>query len=149
MARRTSDHIPCKIHIGTSIPMAQIFRFENIWLEHQGFYDLVKSVWSTNISNNATRITAKFKLLRAALKKWSKSLSNLKRLIKNCNSTLKVLDSLEGQRALFVQEYNFKKILKNHILMLLKHQKEYWKISIANQLCICIQTFAMFMLGAK
>jgi hypothetical protein len=84
MARRTSDHIPCKIHIGTSIPMAQIFRFENIWLEHQGFYDLVKSVWSTNISatKSAAKITAKFKLLRAALKKWSKSLSNLKCLIK-------------------------------------------------------------------
>ena len=29
MARLTSDHIPCKIQIGTSIPKAQIFRFEN------------------------------------------------------------------------------------------------------------------------
>ena len=49
MARLTSDHIPCKIQIGTSIPKAQIFRFQNFWVEHQGFYDLVKYVWSTNI----------------------------------------------------------------------------------------------------
>ena len=80
MARLTPDHIPCKVQIGTSIPKAQIFRFQNFWVEYQGFYDLVKYVWSTNIlaTNSATRITTKFKLLRAALKKWSRSLSNLK-----------------------------------------------------------------------
>jgi hypothetical protein len=70
-------------------------------------------------------------------------------VVKYCNSTLEVLDSLEEQRPLFVHEYNFWEIPKNDILMLLKYQKEYWKISIANQLCICIQTFAMFMFGAK
>jgi len=29
LARSTSDHIPCKIQIGTNIPKAQVFRFEN------------------------------------------------------------------------------------------------------------------------
>ena len=29
MAKITSDHIPCKISIGTSIPKTSIFRFEN------------------------------------------------------------------------------------------------------------------------
>jgi len=82
-------------------------------------------------TNSATRITAKFKLLRAALKKWSKGLSNLSCLIKSCNSTLEILDTLEEQRPLFPQELNFRKILKNHILKLLKHQKEYWKKDIS------------------
>ena len=129
MARPTSDHIPCKIQIGTSIPKAHVFRFENFWVEHPGFFDMVNSVWNSNISatNSATRITAKFKLLRAALKKWSKGLSNLSCLIKNCNSTLEILDTLEEQRPLFLQEFNFRKILKKHILKLLKHQKDYWK----------------------
>jgi exonuclease III len=74
MARPTSDHIPCKIQIGTSIPKAQVFRFENFWVDHPGFFDLVNFVWNTNViaSNSASRITAKFKLLRAALKRWSK-----------------------------------------------------------------------------
>jgi hypothetical protein len=40
---------------------------------------------------------------------------------------LEILDSLEEQRPLFLQEFNFRKILKNHILKLLKHQKDYWK----------------------
>jgi len=129
MARPTSDHIPCKIQIGTSIPKAHVFRFENFWVEHPGFFDLVNLVWNSNVSatNSAIRITVKFKLLRAALKKWSKGLSNLSCLIKNCNSTLEILDTLEEQRPLFLQEFNFRKILKNHILKLLKHQKDYWK----------------------
>jgi hypothetical protein len=84
MARPTSNHIPCKIQIGTSIPKAQVFRFENFWVDHPGFFDLVNFVWNTNViaSNSASRITAKFKLLRAALKRWSKGLSNLNNLIK-------------------------------------------------------------------
>ena len=76
MAKPTSDHIPCKIQIDASIPQAQVFRFENFWIDYPGFLDLVKSVWNTevNATNSATRISAKFKLLRAALKKWSKKL---------------------------------------------------------------------------
>ena len=129
MARPTSDHIPCKIQIGTNIPKAQTFRFENYWIDHPGFMDLVKSVWTSNVraSNSATRISSKFKLLRAALKKWSKKLSNLSRLIKICNDNLEVLDSLEEQRPLFIQEFNFRRILKAHILRLHGYKKEYWK----------------------
>jgi hypothetical protein len=78
-------------------------------------------------TNSASRITTKFKLLRAALKKWSKGLSNLSNLIKYCNTVLETLDALEEQRPLFLQEFNFRKILKEHILRLLRYQKEYWK----------------------
>jgi hypothetical protein len=38
-----------------------------------------------------------------------------------------VLDKLEENRTLFVQERNFRSILKRHILKLLQWQKEYWK----------------------
>ena len=129
LARPTSDHIPCKIQIGTSIPKAQVFRFEIFLVKHLGFFDVVKSVWSSNVNatNSATRFVAKLKLLRAALKKWSKGLSNLNILIQNCNEVLATLDALEEQRPLFTQEFNFRKILKDHILRLLKYQNEYQK----------------------
>jgi exonuclease III len=32
MVKPTSDHTPCVISIGTKIPKARIFRFENFWL---------------------------------------------------------------------------------------------------------------------
>ena len=72
MAKPTSDHIPCKIHIGTSIPKAQVFRFEKNLIDYPDFLDLVKSIWNTEV--NATNRATRFKLLRAALKKWSKKL---------------------------------------------------------------------------
>lgn len=129
MARLTSDHIPCKIQIGTAIPKAQIFIFENLRVDHPGFFDMVKLVWisNINISNSASRSTAKFKLLRAGLKKWSKGLSNLNKLLRNCNSALEILDALEEQRPLFIQEFNFRKFLKDLIARSLKYKKEYWK----------------------
>jgi hypothetical protein len=40
---------------------------------------------------------------------------------------LATIDKLEEQRPLFIQERNFRDILKKHILNLLKFQKEYWK----------------------
>jgi hypothetical protein len=37
MAHITSDHIPCRVSVSTRIPRSNIFRFENFWLEHDGF----------------------------------------------------------------------------------------------------------------
>jgi hypothetical protein len=43
MEKIISDHIPCNIQIGTSIPKAHIFRFENFWFNQYGFMDLVQT----------------------------------------------------------------------------------------------------------
>jgi len=124
-----SDHVPCVVQIGTGIPKAKIFRFENFWVELPGFTETVQAVWNTNVraTNSATRITAKFKLLRRALKRWGKPLARLSNLIQECNKILVVLDKLEEQRTLYLQERNFRVILRDHTLNLLKFQKEYWR----------------------
>lgn len=90
---------------------------------------MVESIWQALVrgQNVAGRIAAKFKNLRRGLKKWSQHISKLAKLIKNCNEVLEVLDKLEDQRQLCIQERNFKKILKKHILTLLKYQNEYWR----------------------
>jgi hypothetical protein len=54
-------------------------------------------------------------------------LSKLKQLIKQCNSVLSTLDKLEENRPLYPPEFNFRKILKKHILKMLQNQKEYWR----------------------
>jgi hypothetical protein len=127
MARPTSEHIPCKIQIGPFLkPKFSDLKFFGL---STLFFYTVRFVWFTqvNASKSATSIFAKFKLLRAALKKWSRNLSNLSKLISNCNSTLQILDTLEEQITLFIQEYNFRKILEDHTLKLLRYKKEYWK----------------------
>jgi endonuclease/exonuclease/phosphatase family metal-dependent hydrolase len=34
LARITSDHLPCRVQIGTNVPKANIFRSENYWFNH-------------------------------------------------------------------------------------------------------------------
>jgi hypothetical protein len=45
MAKITSDHIPCKVVISTSIPRSNLFRFENYWAEQDDFIGTVQSSW--------------------------------------------------------------------------------------------------------
>jgi len=115
------------VQIDTAIPKSNLFRFENFWVEQPGFFELVEEIWKTetNTNNSVARVSAKLKLLRKALKKWSKNISQLNKLIQECNTVLAVLDKLEDQRPLFTQESNFRKILKAHILKLLQFKKEY------------------------
>jgi len=42
----TLDHWPCVIAIKTNIPKSKIFRFENYWMEHDGFLPLVEAYWN-------------------------------------------------------------------------------------------------------
>ena len=70
LARTASDHVPCVVTIKTSIPKSNLFRFENYWLELEGFMDCVAKSW--NIPSRKEHITAKiadkFKYLRMCLK---------------------------------------------------------------------------------
>jgi chaperonin cofactor prefoldin len=129
LAKTSSDHVPCMVQIGTSIPKAQLFRFENHWVDQPDFIELVQTVWNAEVGaiNSVTRVTSKFKLLRRVLRKWGQSLSKLKSQLQNCNSVLAVMDRLEENRPLALQEGNFRTILKKHISKLMQRQKEYWK----------------------
>jgi len=100
LAKISSDHIPCRISVSTKILKSNIFRFENFWVEHDGFFDLVHNSWYSlhDSSNSARNISKKFKKLRGDLKIWSKSLSNLSLLIDNCNEVIGFLDALEDRR---------------------------------------------------
>ena len=61
------------------------------------------------------------------LKKWSRNLSQLQKIISSCNYVLSIIEVLEEQRLLSLQERNFREILKKHILMLLEAKRIYWR----------------------
>jgi hypothetical protein len=118
LAKITSDHIPCKISIGTDIPKSNIFRFENFWPEYPGFLDSVNLGWEQQVRNNrssATILASKLKNTRHFLKHWSKNLSQLSMLIKNCNKVIFYLDCLEECRTLFLPEWNTRVIVKSQL----------------------------------
>lgn len=124
-----SDHTPCVVSIQTKIPASKIFRFENYWVAHEGFLNMVEASWSKNTfkKNSAANLNAKFKRLRYDAKHWSKHISRLSICIENSNKALLELDNLEDARVLSIPEKNFRKILKDHLIQLLDFQKQYWK----------------------
>jgi hypothetical protein len=55
LARPTSDHTPCVISIGSSIPKAKVFRFETFWTRLPGFMDVVKNIWDINCPGDGAK----------------------------------------------------------------------------------------------
>ena len=68
--KTTSGHVPIMIKICTSIPGSNSFRFENVWLEHNEFQEVVKISWCQDVAemDSAKTIATKFKRLREGLK---------------------------------------------------------------------------------
>lgn len=131
LAKVTSDHIPCKIMINTKIPKSNLFRFENFWTEHSGFFNVIQDSWggqdATAYMDSAKNLAAKLKSLRQALKVWSRSLSDLNLLIANCNLVISFFDGLEDSRPLFYTEQNLRRLVKVQIAKLLRYKSLYWK----------------------
>jgi hypothetical protein len=127
--RPISDHIPYLIQIGTQIPKSSVFRFENYWLNFDGFMDVLHLYWNCSpyFGNAARTLSSKFKQLRRGLKAWSRELSNLNTLIHNCSWVIGLMDGLEDARALSRLEKNFRKIVKIHQAKLLEAKRIYWK----------------------
>jgi hypothetical protein len=124
-----SDHVPCVISISTKIPKGNIFRFENYWMEHEHFMDLVTHGWNLPVlqTDKAKCLSAKFKNLRRVLKAWQLQLSNLKSNIDNVKLIMGLLDVLEEFRDLSVIEWNFRHLLQEKLAILLRQQQIYWK----------------------
>jgi mannosylglycoprotein endo-beta-mannosidase len=129
LVMETSDHWPCVVEISTDIPQSNIFRFENHWLDHDNFFSVAIRGWNApeHMSDLAKRITSKFKNLRRELKSWRSQLPNLAVAIKNIKSVLHFLDTLEVFRDLSLLEWNFRILISEKLISLLKQQKTYWQ----------------------
>lgn len=129
MTMETSDHVPCLISFSTQIPKGQIFRFENFWLHHEDFYNQVQQGWTSpfHYTDAAKTLTVKFKNLRGALKQWRQSLPSLQNIISNLKLLLTFVNFLEEFRDLSLVEWNFRNLLEDKLISLLKQQKAYWK----------------------
>jgi mannosylglycoprotein endo-beta-mannosidase len=128
LARPTSDHIPCVISVDTSIPKSQIFCFEHRWFRLPGFMEVVQRIWDISCPGDSAKIiSAKFKLLRKGLKKWSTSISVINKIIDNCNNIILMLDEYEEKRTLHITEWNFRSIVKAKLHHLLCCKRDYWK----------------------
>jgi hypothetical protein len=65
-----SDHVPCLVSFKSKVPKPKIFRFENFWLEFEGFMNVFQITWlgQPNLIDKTKNLTAKFKITRNVLK---------------------------------------------------------------------------------
>lgn len=96
---------------------------------HEDFLSIVQHGWSlpTGQSDKAKIMSAKFKNLRRVLKAWHLQISNHKITIANVKLVLSLLEMLEDCMDLTIQEWNFKEVLANKLVLLLQQQNIYWK----------------------
>ena len=125
LVMETSDHWPCVVEISTTIPQSSIFRFENYWLSHEEFPQVAVNGWSApdHIIDPAKRITTKFKNLRKELRNWKGQLPGPKRTIENIELVLNLLETVELYRDLSLPEWNFKNLIFEKLILLLKQQR--------------------------
>jgi hypothetical protein len=129
LVKTTSDHLPRVISIGTKIPRVSVFRFENYWLQHSGFKQIVENAWNIPVGHDdsAKRINAKFKILIRSIKLWARNFPCLKNLITEFNVVIELPDNFEEIRTLSLEEWTLRDILKNHVIILLQNHKAYWR----------------------
>jgi hypothetical protein len=129
LSREVSDHSSCLISVTTYIPKVKIFMFENYWMLHEDFMQVLNHGWSipVQLTNKAKKLGAKFKNLRRVLRLWHQQLSNLMAILRNIKVLSFFLDTLEEYRDLSMQEWYFRKIVQDHMINLLEHQRVYWK----------------------
>ncbi|KAK3212668.1 hypothetical protein Dsin_017374 [Dipteronia sinensis] len=72
LPRSFSDHCPLLIRLSDfEVTSSRPFRFQSMWLEHQDFITLVRSIWSSSaVGNPLPVVISKLRSLRKALKTW-------------------------------------------------------------------------------
>ena len=73
LSRLLSDHFPIMLESGKFLRGNRPFRFENMWLQAEGFGEMVRNCWeSYQFEGTPSYILAKkLKALKLALKKWN------------------------------------------------------------------------------
>jgi len=98
LVAEVSDHALYLIEVATDIPKGN--KFENYWMEHEHFLQVVQRGWSilTFQTDVAKNLTAKFKNLRRVLKTWQRNISSLSANISNVKLILSLMELLEAHK---------------------------------------------------
>lgn len=124
LTRSTSNNVPLKIEISTTVPKAKIFWFENYWIHSPGFSDVVSSAWGCRAenSNAAAQIAARLKETRSAIKAWRRTFSHITQQETDCRIVINLLDFVEEHRCLRPAESNLRCVIMN-LLSRISHAK--------------------------
>jgi hypothetical protein len=85
MNRDISDHLPLLLKYGATSPHCNSFRYENCWLEREGFVEIVKESWNANTYHKfyIDKWQEKMRRLRRHIKWWHINVEGVYRKEKN------------------------------------------------------------------
>jgi hypothetical protein len=105
LARDVSDHCPIVLRYSSQLWGPKPFRFNNFWIDHRDFKDVVIQSWNKTSSHNwmAYSLKEKLKLLKGDLKIWNHQVfGNLDHNIELLVEEIKDLD-LKAERGVLTQ----------------------------------------------
>ncbi|CAN0881138.1 hypothetical protein LINGRAHAP2_LOCUS14060 [Linum grandiflorum] len=97
LPRVCSDHNPLMIVAGQGVRLKRPWRFEMMWLKHEGFSGLLESVWNDDLEGYGSlfRVVKRLKLLKERLKVWNREIFKCNEIeIERC---LGLIADLDGQ----------------------------------------------------
>ncbi|PKU79583.1 hypothetical protein MA16_Dca000929 [Dendrobium catenatum] len=132
LSRTLSDHSPILINIKNdcTAPISH-FRFQNMWLLHPTFLDVVKVNWEAPVFPDDTisgmhRLWLKLKRLKIVLKCWNHNV--FKNLFANISSVESKVNSLDSLFQSDPTEVNFALLNEAKVdLCMFQDQEEFWK----------------------
>jgi hypothetical protein len=76
LTHSTSDHVPLKIQISTSMPKSSLYRFENSWIQQPGFLSVINMAWNLQHSppDLASSLVIRLKDLEPQLKSGARNM---------------------------------------------------------------------------
>ncbi|CAN6162275.1 unnamed protein product [Urochloa humidicola] len=127
--RPTSDHTPILASLATTIPKANLFRFENAWLRNQSFLPAVLPSWhdAPPHADAAGLLAGHLKSTRAAAKVWARRNRAPPLIIPNCKFIILLLDYYEDLRILSADECCARALCQDRLALAIKERAAYWK----------------------
>jgi hypothetical protein len=106
------------------------FKFENMWLQHEGFVDKVKGWWQCYqfVGDSSNVLACKLKALKGDLRRWNNEVfGHVGKRKKDLLEEITELDSLEEDRDLDDEEKRKKLLLSMELERLLLCEEISWR----------------------
>jgi hypothetical protein len=130
LPRPLSDHFPLLLEVGSVVQGKSPFRFENMWLQDEGFVDRVAAWWSNYsfVGPPSLVLARKLKALKEDLKRWNYHVfGNVNAKQQQLFCELEVLNSKEMQGGLSSTERDLRGSLLLELDKLAHFEETSWR----------------------
>ncbi|CAN6253863.1 unnamed protein product [Urochloa humidicola] len=128
LTRFTSDHVPLKLTVSTTIPRSQLFRFENSWLVSPLFRQaMVDTVRGPPPNQAQPSFMRHLKKCRRSCRLWAKRRGPIQQRESDTKTLVTALDLLEECRPLTSAELALRRVGADALNMIAKEKLSIWR----------------------